>query len=79
MAEATSATLRPGPAQKSWQFPARTRPSTFMRTTTSLKSRASMGANRNWRGRINHFRFDPAQMPDLRVTIESVRLAPRAQ
>ena len=33
-------------------------------------------ANRTWRGRINHFRFDPAQMPDLRVTIESVRLAP---
>ena len=31
----TSATLRPGPAQKSWQFPAATVPSTFMRTTTS--------------------------------------------
>ena len=41
--------------------------------------RFPVGANRNWRGRINHFRFDPAQMPDLRVTIESVRLAPRAQ
>ena len=39
--------------------------------------RFPVGANRNWRGRINHFRFDPAQMPDLRVTIESVRLAPR--
>ena len=45
MAEETSATLRPGPAQKSWQFPAAAVPSTFMRTTTSLKSRASMGAN----------------------------------
>jgi len=36
--------------------------------------RLPVGTNRNWRGRINHFRFDPAQVPGLRVTIESVKL-----
>jgi hypothetical protein len=41
--------------------------------------RFPVGANRTWRGRINHFRLDPAQVAGLRVTIESVRLAPRAQ
>ena len=39
--------------------------------------RFPVGANRNWRGRINHFRFDPTQVPGLCVTIESVRLAPQ--
>jgi hypothetical protein len=38
-----------------------------------------VGRNRAWRGRINHFRFDPAQVKGLRVTIASIRLAPRAQ
>ena len=37
--------------------------------------RLPVGANRNWRGRINHLRFDPAQSAGLRVTIESVKMA----
>ena len=39
--------------------------------------RLAVGANRAWRGRINHFRFDPAQVKGLRVTIESVELIAR--
>ena len=39
--------------------------------------RLPVGTNRNWRGRINHFRFDPTQADGLRVTIESVRLVPQ--
>ena len=38
--------------------------------------RFAVGSRRSWRGRINHFRFDPAQMDGLRVTIESIRLVP---
>ena len=38
--------------------------------------RFAVGSRRSWRGRINHFRFDPAQMAGLRVTIESIRLVP---
>ena len=36
--------------------------------------RFAVGKSRAWRGRINHFRFDPTQVKGLRVTIESVRL-----
>ena len=39
--------------------------------------RLAVGANRAWRGRINHFRFDPAQVKGLRVTIESVKMVSR--
>ena len=31
-----------------------------------------VGSNRAWRGRVNHFRFDPAQARGLRVTVESI-------
>ena len=34
----------------------------------------TVGANRAWRGRINHFRFDPTQVKGLRVTVESIEL-----
>ena len=37
----------------------------------------AVGKNRAWRGRINHFRFDPAQVKGQRVTIESIRLVSR--
>ena len=36
--------------------------------------RFAVGKSRAWRGRINHFRFDPTQVKGLRVTIESVKM-----
>ena len=38
--------------------------------------RFPVGPKRAWRGRINYFRFDPTQVPGLRVTIESVKMMP---